>query len=157
MLLCFSSSSIRFSNRSLAARSSASFCSVSGRESFVYTNVFSTWSSGSLSGLQELAVHKAACADRRSKLRKRLGAKFTLHGLWLCALDGHFDLALVCQESPGGFMRGFLLLQLLLQHLQLVGQINLFVALLLQEKRFLKNRLNKTQTEHNIHNHKPNK
>lgn len=62
---------------------------------------------------------------------ERLGGGLTLHGLWLCALNGHFDLALVGQLCPGCLMRGLLLLQLLLQHLQLVGQINLFVALLL--------------------------
>lgn len=60
---------------------------------------------------------------------------FTLHGLRLGTLDGHFDLALVSQESPGGLMRGLLLLQLLLQHLQLVGQINLFVTLLLEGQK----------------------
>lgn len=57
---------------------------------------------------------------------------FTLHRLRLGALDGHFDLALVGQQRPGGLVGGFLLLQLLLQHLQLVGQINLLVAHLLQ-------------------------
>lgn len=104
------------------------------------------------------SAHEAARADRRRELRKRLGDGFTLHGLRLCALDGDFDLALVSQQGPGRLMRGLLLLQLLLQHLQLVGQINLFVTLLLEEKSKKKKiiilKLKKKITlEHNYHDH----
>ena len=58
----------------------------------------------------------------------------TLGGLGLGPLDGLCDLALVGQPGPGGLVGGLLLLQALLQHLQLVGQVDLLVALLLQRE-----------------------
>lgn len=66
---------------------------------------------------------------------KQMVGGLTLHGLRFGAFNGDFDLAFVCQQRPGGLVRRLLLIQLLLQHLQLVGQFNLPVALLLHREQ----------------------
>lgn len=55
----------------------------------------------------------------------------TLHRLRFGSFNGLADFALVSKSSFCGLVCRLLLLQTLLQHLQLIGHVNLVIALLL--------------------------